>query len=790
MTTSDGGATWTEQYRDRDELLSSVHFVDATTGWAVGGGLIVATNDGGATWSEQYRDTRASFSSVHFANATTGWAVGSRNIPGSAGVIVTTNDGGVTWTEQYRDAEASFSSVHFVNATTGWAVGRGRTILKSLPVERAPFISDFQVSEDPISGIVLKWTVQDEHPDQVACEALAFLSGTTWVNITIPDGLATNEIGVCETLWNPKDYSVSEGTDLYYRVTLQDSAGLTFAHEILDKSFTYRPWFASRPTWVQALLIAPSVIGAYVLACWLLVLLFPLALLWLHNRVPVVQLADLIPSKPAATVVKAVVSATGFPYFLKRSRVRRVWVERYRQKRQSLRDLPPSIQTAYLQHPDVLDAWVERRADQAKEGLDRIESVHQRRVYIDLPVRVGRREEGRQLVAPKQAGLRMLLDKPRAVLVIIGEGGAGKSTLAAQLAFWALAKDPGERLAAHRMIPVFLEEETEDLVAAITGQLKQMVGPEEVEADVVASLLRHKRLLVIVDALSERTPATQRHVESIHQSADINVLVVTTRRQPDFGPLPVTKLWPEKVTVERIVYFLMEYLRRTGSADLFPEEQPLQLGQRLLAVVKGRGKQLAVTPLLITLFVDQAIDLRKRGEPLEKLPLSIAETMLEHVRRTNPRDPATPNYVPTEVVVRAARVLGMCSLAEDCVPRDFFRDMAEKVLKAPDIGAGEADVIQRLVDNGVLEERDRGGTRILRFDLDPLAEYMAALYWLDRWRDDAGQWQTWLSVLSSLDGYPEEIRGFLTALEDCVITYREDFNIPAVDFPWEDADPA
>src|SRR5262249_27887056 len=97
------------------------------------------------------------------------------------------------------------------------------------------------------------------------------------------------------------------------------------------------------------------------------------------------------------------------------------------------------------------------------------------------------------------------------------------------------------------MIPIFLEEETTDLRQSITQRLIQMVGPDEVEQDLVMRLLHSKRLLMITDALSERSLLTQRHIESIHGSMPANALIVTTRRQPNFGPVSVIQLWPEKI---------------------------------------------------------------------------------------------------------------------------------------------------------------------------------------------------------------------------------------------------
>jgi hypothetical protein len=479
-----------------------------------------------------------------------------------------------------------------------------------------------------------------------------------------------------------------------------------------------------------------------------------------------------------------VLDAVGLGFFASHARVRRAWAARYRLGAARRGELPATLRPRYLADPACLDAWVERRAAAAAEAFARIDTVHQRRVHIGLPVLVGPREASRSMSEPKQNDLRLLLERPVALLAIVGEGGSGKSSLACQIGFWALSEAPHERLAPHRILPVFLEEEVTDLVGSAAAQLRRMVGAEEAEDDVVAALLGEKRLLVMVDALSERSAPTQEHIRAAAGTAGVNALVVTSRRTPDFGPLQVALLRPEKVTVETLVYFLTEYLRRSGADHLFPGREALHLADRLLAVVERGSRSLSVTPLLITLFVDQAVRLRRQGADLAGLPVSVAEVMLEFVRHTNPGDPDTPNRVPDEVLVEAARALAAHSLA-DYVPRDFVRDGARATLETHGIDADDPDVVRRLVDNGVLEERDRGGTRFLRFDLDPVAEYMAALYWLDAHRADPSAWAGWLGRLAEVRGFPTAIEGFLVALEDCVLTYGRDFGLDGVALPWE-----
>ncbi|MBN3744283.1 glycosyl hydrolase [Burkholderia sp. Se-20373] len=77
--------------------LTSVSFIDARTGWAVGHwGAILKTTDGGETWAVQRLVTsedRPLFG-VHFIDANHGVAVGLWSL------ILVTDDGGKTWTKR------------------------------------------------------------------------------------------------------------------------------------------------------------------------------------------------------------------------------------------------------------------------------------------------------------------------------------------------------------------------------------------------------------------------------------------------------------------------------------------------------------------------------------------------------------------------------------------------------------------------------------------------------------------------------------------------------------------
>ena len=80
-----------------DPTLTSVHFIDASQGWAAGHwGVILASRDGGETWQQQRLDLEQDrpLFALHFFDAEHGVAVGLWSL------VLTTNDGGLTWTER------------------------------------------------------------------------------------------------------------------------------------------------------------------------------------------------------------------------------------------------------------------------------------------------------------------------------------------------------------------------------------------------------------------------------------------------------------------------------------------------------------------------------------------------------------------------------------------------------------------------------------------------------------------------------------------------------------------
>ena len=109
----DNGVSWLQAPVPTRQLLPSVHFADATHGWAVGhDSLILHTSDAGESWNVQYRDPELEapddegfaylekpLMDVWFGNARTGLAVGAY------GTLLRTDNGGEDWEDVSFDVD-------------------------------------------------------------------------------------------------------------------------------------------------------------------------------------------------------------------------------------------------------------------------------------------------------------------------------------------------------------------------------------------------------------------------------------------------------------------------------------------------------------------------------------------------------------------------------------------------------------------------------------------------------------------------------------------------------------
>jgi len=185
----------------------------------------------------------------------------------------------------------------------------------------------------------------------------------------------------------------------------------------------------------------------------------------------------------------------------------------------------------------VLDAWVRSHIKKAQENFNELKTVKDREVHVSSPVKVNG-----QLVAEFSAAtVRAHVGRAdrQCRWLIVGEGGAGKTSLACQIAQWSMAPDKADRVAPHLMLPVLIEDELDDpatppglqrLTEAIRGKLQALIGlTEPISPELLKHLLRRLRVIVIVDHLTEMSQKTRDLIRFDAADFPAAALVVTAR---------------------------------------------------------------------------------------------------------------------------------------------------------------------------------------------------------------------------------------------------------------------
>ena len=101
-------------------------------------------------------------------------------------------------------------------------------------------------------------------------------------------------------------------------------------------------------------------------------------------------------------------------------------------------------------HPKVLDAWVQSKLEIAHHEFNKKKEDIKLNIYIPIPVYLN----GKIITNFKGENLKSCFNEQQERLLIWGEGGLGKTSLAYQLGNWAMSKKPEDRICEHQMLPI------------------------------------------------------------------------------------------------------------------------------------------------------------------------------------------------------------------------------------------------------------------------------------------------------------------------------------------------
>jgi len=423
-------------------------------------------------------------------------------------------------------------------------------------------------------------------------------------------------------------------------------------------------------------------------------------------------------------------------------------------------------------HARGLDAWIAQHVDTARENFRRKTTVASRSVFVDLPLKVS----GTPISSVDTAEqLRSICAKHRWYVLIRGEGGIGKTALACRMGLKAMDDACESRLCKHLMVPVLIEpnlgfdvcRDVETLKRTARGEIEALVeSPEEVPEELFERLLRTRRILVILDGLSEMVPNGQKVEEGKARPAGpgfpFAALVVTSRTDVEHWGGAAAVLEPMRIDSEHLLDFVNAYLK-SGDPDV-SDDVVIRAYTQLKEMVDCRE---GLTPLLARMFAETWPVAGATEHGQSAIPRNVPDLVLKYLnflnRQRKEEDPENPS------IHRVARVV-----AWECVRARYRPDRARKQDVVTALTRGTADERapdpQRVLDYlerclGLIQTVDPEETQ-LQFLLDPLAEYLAAIHCVDTYQRTR-DWDRLLDKAESAEGGAEAIRTFLIALWQC-----------------------
>lgn len=416
-------------------------------------------------------------------------------------------------------------------------------------------------------------------------------------------------------------------------------------------------------------------------------------------------------------------------------------------------------------HPKVLDAWVKLHLKTARKEFQKKLTVKERKIYIPIPVIL----DDKKIVDFTGNNLKPYFTEQRECLLIWGEGGLGKTSLAYQLADWAMSGDLEKNLCEHQMLPILLEDDLDfPFIEAIGGKLQDLIdSQEQIPEDLLVQLLRKQRLLVIVDHLSEMSETTRKQIRPELPSFSVNALIITSRIEEKLGGINRTTLQPLRVENDQILPFVNAYLIQQGKQDVLKDKDIIEARNQLLKIV---GEQ-KITVLLIKLYIEQMIA-AKDDQNLASLPSDVPDLMLSYLNLLNQNvaDKEHTNYI----VQKNTKIIAWECLKQYYRPTTAKRDDVLIALEGEQPEEHLKYLEKRLhIIKSIGPSEDK-----IRFSLDPLAEYMAALHIVKLYADNEQLWRDFLARADAQLGGEKIVQGFLRTVQDCCLVKKEEFRIP------------
>jgi photosystem II stability/assembly factor-like uncharacterized protein len=746
ILSTSNGTTWDRRFRKAFLELSSIFMLDATHGWAAGSrGTVLFTRDGIKWQSISLMRLRSSLRSIRFVTPELGWAVDDR------GNMYVSDSGGRNWVLRPIVSRAAMTSLYISNRNFGWAVGQN-TIAK-LVWEKMPALMEFDAINKTdavrISGKIAPTLLA------MTVKRLEFKVEKERQFHDVPNFDATpvrnNEFAF---EWNPRDSGYRDGTTFNYRVQLTD--GVYEYPQTVGASFVYKSWLGKfeedHPFLVPVMLAALLV---------MLLLLIPRVLFLVYGLLPWKAVSEQFGDNWVGKFFIALASLFVLPFYFRLPWVVRAWAKRYAGGKLKLSDLAPDLRKDYVQRPVVQDAWVARHTERAtRDYVAVLEQVSKDNIYVPMPVSVDKN----RIQIPVREDFSWLAGPQPEAVVITGAGGSGKSTFAAHLGLWALeGLAPGAKGA---MIPLFVRRPTTDLLMTAKEMLKPVVEYEaDLDDELLAAVIQYKRVLIIIDSLSEWSEAERTYIEGIRGKMAVGALIITSRRALAFPK--ARQVTVPGLDTASMFQFREQYLQKVK----FPRSPDIEavLDHGLIEMKTRWFEGNEPTCLLVRMFIDDAIAGMLQTPTPDSLASNAADVIIRYVQRLTASEGA-------DLVLRVAKDSAKEMLSGEFVPQSvaeagLLGKLAE-ILKDEPVKAA----LDKLVAAGIMETGSVAGTTTLQFIHDPVAEFLASIRYCEELKDkDQPAWDRFAAKVHQV---ALQSPGFVFALQTSLASYRTLLKLP------------
>lgn len=427
----------------------------------------------------------------------------------------------------------------------------------------------------------------------------------------------------------------------------------------------------------------------------------------------------------------------------------------------------------FVRHKRVLDAWIESNQIAILNTFDSNPLSLNADDYVPLPLKVGHTSNGRLIDVPSAEIIGDYFKSHRTSIQIIGVGGSGKSTLAFQIGRWTSQKSNNKYFSNHIRLPIIIDQEINDIIKFIQNHLTLCLG-EVIDKKFILALLLKQRLLLIVDALSERSNEMQDYFKIIHASIPLNALIITSRKRQPLKVQNLIELYPQSLGSDKLLFYLTSLIN-TRDVPLFKSlNNQIKLAEKISLLFTFKNQEVPIIPILLRLLLEKVFDTRSEtniDQVLERVPNSIPDVYFDYLNNVNPKTDIT-NPVPNSTMRSSAELIAKLSLDDDFVPKDIPENIITNHLIESALFTDSILPVKRLKDNGILIVRQYAGTDFVRFIYDPLSEYLAAMWWAN----DCGKTKAkWDALYNRVNTLPESTLAFKQALRLIHYTYWEKF---------------